>query len=99
MRGLIEYLSGRSRAVLLLFGVLGVVLIGAVDLLTGHQVSVFIFYLAPVTVVASFGGVAPGLLVALASAAVWLAADLQQGQEYAHRFIPYWNAVVRLAFL
>jgi diguanylate cyclase (GGDEF)-like protein len=99
VKSFVEYLNSRSRFTLISIGLLLVALIGIADFVTGHQLSIFIFYLVPVTLVASIGGVWAGLLVSCASALAWLFADLLEARQYVHPFVPYWNAVVRLVFL
>jgi diguanylate cyclase (GGDEF)-like protein len=99
VKRLIEYLSSLSRPSLIRTGLASVLIIGTADYLTGSELSLFILYLLPVAVVATFGGVWPGLAISLASASVWLLADLLEGMQYSHPFIPYWNAAVRLVIL
>ena len=86
------------RPVLALLGLLLVLVVGCVDLVTGWEISFSIFYLAPISLVAWFAGLRLGLMVALASAAVWLIADLESGALYSNWLVPWWNATVRLAF-
>jgi diguanylate cyclase (GGDEF)-like protein len=93
------YLANRSAWALIRMGLVVVLVIGVVDFWTGHELSIFILYLAPVMIVSAFGGVYAGLALALAAATVWLIADLLAGRTATQTFIPYWNAIVRLFFL
>jgi diguanylate cyclase (GGDEF)-like protein len=99
MKRLIEYLSSRSAWTLAWMGLTTVIAIGFADYWTGHELTIFIFYIVPVAFVASFGGIWPGLAISLASALAWLLADLLASRQYSHSFIPYWNAAMRLCML
>ena len=57
-----------------------------------------LFYLAPVSLAAWYGGRQAGLVTALVSCASWFLADRAAGHPYSHPAIPVWNAVVRLGF-
>ncbi|MFA5073163.1 MAG: diguanylate cyclase [Nitrospirota bacterium] len=96
---LIEYLGSRSAWTLMQTALAFVVAIGFADYLTGHELSLFLFYLVPVAIVTLYGGIWPGLFVSLASASAWLLADLLTVKTYSHPIIPYWNAAVRMTIL
>ena len=72
--------------------------VALLDRATGSELSFSIFYAGPVALAAWFGSGLIGILLALWSGLLWLAADLTGGSEYSHTLIPYWNALVRLAF-
>jgi diguanylate cyclase (GGDEF)-like protein len=57
-----------------------------------------VLYLAPVALAAWYAGRAAAVRVALLSCVSWYAADVLSGHVYAHPAIPYWNALVRLAY-
>lgn len=88
---LVQSTSVRTALALLL-----VLLLGIVDLATGIEIGFSIFYLLPIYLISWHGGLWPGLLVAMASAAAWLTADLLGGHLYASPLIPFWNTLVRL---
>ena len=82
-------------------GVLGVVLcalIATFDFITGSELSVSVFYLVPISLAAWYIGAQAGFLFGLTAAGLWLTADASGGHLYAHPFIPWWNAGVRLAY-
>jgi signal transduction histidine kinase len=83
---------------LLALGLVLVGLIGALDYLTGDELSFSIFYLIPIALLAWYGGVWTGVLVAALSAASWLVADLLTQHPYSNPLFPYWNSLVRLGF-
>ena len=78
-------------ALLLLVG------IGLLDYVTGPELSLSIFYLAPISLVAWTVGKRAGLVLAVTGAVIWLLADLACG-TYPGSGVPYWNAAVRLGF-
>ncbi|HUH12901.1 MAG TPA: GGDEF domain-containing protein [Longimicrobiales bacterium] len=82
----------------LALGVFGVALLGALDALSGTEISFSIFYLLPISLVTVRGGTGEGLATAGVSAVVWLFADLAGGAQYSSAMIPYWNALVRLGY-
>jgi signal transduction histidine kinase len=73
-----------------------IILLGALDYVTGSQISFSIFYLLPISLVTWFTDRQGGIIAATISAITWLIADLTTHVVYTHPLIPYWNAVVRL---
>ena len=98
MTGLLASLGRRPRPLLVLATLLAVLLVGVADYLTGYEISFSIFYLAAIAVAAWFIGWRFALFVSAFSVACWLAGDLAAGAKYASRFVPFWNAVIALAF-
>jgi light-regulated signal transduction histidine kinase (bacteriophytochrome) len=74
-------------------GVAAVAAVGIADYLTGIELSLEVFYVAPVSYVAWRAGLWPGLLLAAGAALTWLAADQAAGHRYALAQAPYWNAL------
>jgi signal transduction histidine kinase len=70
--------------------------IGILSYITGPHLSSSLFYLIPVLLVTRVVGFPAGGLAALLAAAIWLAADLNAGQNFGHPVTPYWNALMRL---
>jgi signal transduction histidine kinase len=68
--------------------------VGWVDYLTGFDVSVSLLYLIPIALGTWVAGRSVGIMLALASAGVWLAADLLAGHTYGHWFIPLWDTLM-----
>ncbi len=73
-------------------------MIGAVDYLTGFEVSFSLFYLIPIALITWFTTPKLGMMFAVASAIVWLIADILSGAVYSHQFIYLWNSAIRLGF-
>jgi len=89
-----EYLAHRPKSHVLLIGLLTVGMIGALDLLTGPDISVSLFYLLPITFVTWRIGRNAGFAL---SFCVWVVVDARQ--IYSHTAVGYWNAAISLAFL
>jgi diguanylate cyclase (GGDEF)-like protein len=70
-----------------------VVLLGGFDYLTGTRVSLLLFYLLPVALVAWFGGVRSGIALSAFAAVVWTLSHLRAGAFSSGAFFPFWNAV------
>lgn len=75
-----------------------IVAIGAVDYVSGTELSISILYLLPVSMASWWVGRRPAILAAVIASATWLAADLFSHHVYSVAAIPYWNAAVRLGF-
>ena len=73
-------------------------LVGAVDYWTGFEVSFSLFYLIPIALVTWFTTARLGMMFAVASAIVWLIADILSGAVYSHQIIYLWNSAIRLGF-
>jgi signal transduction histidine kinase len=71
-----------------------VVAVGWVDYVTGVEVSVSLLYLVPIALGTWVAGRSVGIMLALASAGVWLGADLLAGHTYGHWFIPLWDTLM-----
>ena len=72
--------------------------IGALDYLTGDQLSFSVFYLMPVAVATWRLRLMAGLSMAGLSAGVWLGVDVVSRTTYSNPAIHLWNSLVRLGF-
>ncbi|MBI4460483.1 MAG: GGDEF domain-containing protein [Acidobacteria bacterium] len=88
----------QTKPVLIAIGLIGALLIGALDLLTGYEISFGVFYLAPIFLVSWGVGRKAALPLSVFSAILWLVADIGSGHAYSNPAFPYWNAAVRLGF-
>ena len=90
---------GRLRpASLLALSLALVALIGLADYGTSREVSLSLFYLAPVCLAAWLLGWRTGILLALTSTLAWTVADAASGHTYANAAIFAWESAVRLGF-
>jgi diguanylate cyclase (GGDEF)-like protein len=95
---LIERVSKASVPGVALAASVGLLVVAAVDLTTGAELSLSLFYLGPVALLAWRSGVSGGVAGAVVAAMVWYAVDTAGGHTYTHPLIPLWNALVRLGF-
>lgn len=95
---MLSHKSRFSKLNWILLGVLGVSCVMVLDVVTGPEVSISLFYLVPIGLVCLKVGGRSAMLIAGLSAAAWAQADIYGGQEYTYVIIRFWNAVVRLSF-
>ncbi len=95
---LTRLLGGRSTVQLIAIGFALSGLVGAIDYLTGFELSLSIFYLIPVALVSWYGPRWAGFLLCGISALIWLVADSAAGHPYSRWIMPIENAAVRLGF-
>jgi diguanylate cyclase (GGDEF)-like protein len=86
-----------ERPAVLLVGVLCVIAVGALDFVTGVELSVSAFYFVPVGFVAWRLGKRAGIAFAVASAAAWLASNFLAGLSRAGPLVQVWNGCAHLA--
>jgi signal transduction histidine kinase len=95
---LLEVLNRRSRPSLVAAGLVMLVVIGAVDYLTGFEMVFSVFYLLAVGLAAWFVGRGFGMLMSVLSAVVWIGGDLAAGARYSSSWIPVWNTLILMVF-
>jgi len=71
--------------------------IGVTDYLTGHEIGLSLFYLAPVALAVWFVGPSFGVVISVLSTAISLIADLAAGAHLSYVILP-WNAASILVF-
>jgi diguanylate cyclase (GGDEF)-like protein len=81
---------------LLSLAIVGVV--GALDYLTGTEVSFSLFYLFPVSIAAWWIGERAGIIFSFMSAVVWFVANDFTAAQHVAPLLSFWNASIRLAF-
>lgn len=87
----------RARDLLVALGaLLAMGAIGVIDYLTGHEISLSVFYLLPIGFVAWRATLPLSIAAAFLSAGLWYGADMM-GHEYSHPLVGVWNALVRLS--
>lgn len=75
-----------------------VLLIGAIDYVTGAEVSIAPLYLLPIALATWLVGLRAGLLLSGLSAVVRLQDLWLNSRHFSHPLTPYWNGVVELGF-
>jgi diguanylate cyclase (GGDEF)-like protein len=78
--------------------VLLMLLVAAVDHLTGYEISFSIFYLIPTSIAAWYGSRRMGYGISLFGSMTWMIVETTSGQPYTQGWILFWNSAVRLAF-
>jgi diguanylate cyclase (GGDEF)-like protein len=96
MARLVEYLDGRSKAVLWVSVAISLAVLGIIDYATGAELASSLFYLLPLMLASWTLGSASGRLVAVMSALIWQISNLLAGEKFASPFVPVWNTLVRL---
>jgi len=90
-----EWISQRSKGLLLILGPTLVGVIGWGHYWVGPEVATSIFYVLPIFMMAWWVGNRAGVTIALLSAATWLLADLLSGHVYTNPIVPYWNFIAK----
>lgn len=85
-----------SKPFLTIIGFLLVLIIGALDTITGYELSVSVLYLFPVMLLAWFAGAVPAVLISIISAVTWAVADVASGHIHSDGAILVWNALMML---
>ena len=85
----------RERAVVAAVALTGAAALA--DWITGAELNFSLFYLPGVALAAWYGGRRWSLALAVLAGVTWLAVERSSEQVYAHDFVVYWNASVRLA--
>lgn len=93
---LFTYLQSQSSTSLMYLGIFLVIALSVIDLFSGHELSISVFYLIPISMVAWFGGRTAGLVTSVFCSVSWLGADLLSYHVYSNTLIPLWNALMRL---
>ena len=91
----IEYLSRKSPATVLLMGMVMVLYVGAADYITG-QVTMMVFYLVPISFVAWFAGRSSGVVTACAAGLAWYAVKYADTPTIEQHFMLMWNFFMRV---
>jgi diguanylate cyclase (GGDEF)-like protein len=94
----IAYLESLSKPVVLVAGLVLIAVIGLADFASGNEIAFSVFYVLPVALITWCVGREFGLLASIASAVVWLVADVETRNPYSHQLIPLWNSLIRFAF-
>ncbi len=97
-RRIADWCARRSARAIVGLALPLVLAVGALDYLTGREISFGIFYVGPVALATWFGGLRAGIAASAASAAAWYVAEQLNGWTYSHAAIPVWNAIMRGGF-
>ncbi len=93
------WLEGRSNPYLIAISLALVTIVLSLDLLTGDELTLSIFYLAPTALAGWYAGRRAGLAVGFLAGAAWYVAGAIEFNGYSNVFVSASNAAVRIAFL
>ncbi len=98
MMQVIEFLQRQSKRCIVSAGVVLVLVLWAIDYVTGSDFSFVVFYLVPVFLVTWFAGKQAGIAISLMSGIAWYVADVLTMPDDVHPAIPYLNLLTKLGF-
>ena len=93
-----QYCRSQTRSSLLLLTVIGVLVVGFFDYITGYEISFFLFYAGPILFAVWYLDRKCTVLIVLISAIVWWWADWKAGHPYFASWVQIWETAVRLVF-
>jgi diguanylate cyclase (GGDEF)-like protein len=93
-----SFLMGRSRASLWAMCLALIAVVGFLDYITGYDLSLSLFYLAPVAMLAWYDRGASAYLASSLSAVAWLLANTLAGPDRLSPGLAAWNTAIRLGF-
>ena len=93
-----SFFADRSTMTVCGLAVLLMLLVAAVDHMTGYELSFSVFYLIPTSIAAWYGSRRMGYGISLLGAAAWMIVETTSGQPYSQSWILFWNSAVRLGF-
>jgi diguanylate cyclase (GGDEF)-like protein len=94
----LAFLEKQSAPLKIFLGFIFIGTIGLFDLWTGYEIAFSLFYVLPLSFLAWFTGRPIGLIASVASAVIWLWADMAAGHPYSSTWIPIWNTLIRFSF-
>lgn len=98
MSGWLRRFEQRSHSWVVSVTLLTIIAIGAVDFVTGWELSFSVFYLLAIGLAAWYVGMRFAVFVSILSVAVSLAGDLAAGGRYSSHLVSWWNASIMLTF-
>lgn len=93
-----QYCRSQPKWMLFTMAILGVLIVGFFDYITGYEISFFLFYAGPILFAVWYLDVKSTILVVLLSAIVWWWADWGDGHPYFASWVQIWETIVRLIF-
>jgi diguanylate cyclase (GGDEF)-like protein len=94
-----QWFEGRSAPYLIVVALALITIVLSVDLITGTELTLSLFYLAPTALAGWYAGRRAGLAIGLAAGAAWYVAGAIEFDGYSNLLVSGWNAVIRIAFL
>jgi diguanylate cyclase (GGDEF)-like protein len=88
----------QKKPAIVLLGLGGILLLSALDYLSGYEYAFSIFYLFPIMLVTWYLGQNEGIIFSLISAGAWSIANHLAGETFSSPLISPFNALTRLVF-
>lgn len=98
VRSLIEVLELQPKSILWMLVLLTTIFLGWLDYITGFELSLSLFYLAPISIASWTMSRMAGLITSFFAIVVWLFADSLVGAQLSSPLFLYWNAITRFGF-
>src|SRR6266508_3143551 len=95
VRALVSRVDQFSDRTLFAAAAVLILLIAVVDVVSGPELSLFILYMLPITMLAWHIGWRAARIAALGCTLAWLTGEALYGESYSRQLYLYWNAVVR----
>jgi len=95
---LLASLEKQSETFIVFLGFIFICILGFVDYVTGNDLGFSVFYVLPIILVTWYTNQRFGYMVSIASAIVWLFAEITASQLYSFSPVLLWNSLIRLAF-
>lgn len=91
------YFHRRGPRQVLLGSILLAIFLGALDFLSGFEISFSFFYLIPISIATLYSGFRSGMIVTGVGVLIWAVSNRLAGENYSSEWIRYWNTGIRLA--
>jgi diguanylate cyclase (GGDEF)-like protein len=95
---ILEAIENRTPVFGYIVGIVSIGLLGAIDFLSGNEITFSLFYLVPIVLVTWAVNQKAGLLMSFLSALALLVAEIAAGQTYSYPLIPFSNTLIRTIF-
>ena len=95
---IVEAIEDKNPVFGYVVGIASIGLLGAIDFLTGNEITFSLFYLVPIVLVTWAVNQRAGLIMSFLSALALLVAEIAAGQTYSHPLIPFSNTLIRTVF-
>jgi signal transduction histidine kinase len=93
-----QYCRSQTKFSLLTLAIIGTLIVGFFDYITGYEISFFLFYAGPILFVVWVLDRKCTMLIVLVSAIVWWWADWKSGHPYFADWVQIWETIVRFIF-
>ncbi|MFP4466624.1 MAG: GGDEF domain-containing protein [Candidatus Goldiibacteriota bacterium] len=93
-----ERLEKTEMKTIVIISYAAIIILGAVDYISGHRVSFMTFYAIPIAALAWYGKRIYAVSGSIIAVGLWLAVDMAYIPQYRNFIIPYWNAFTAFFF-